>query len=75
MNDTILNLPARLRQHKRGHPSAKIPWPHSILGWFSRKRPFVMWDDLLVQRESRASEHGFGCWRDAIDAAMEDSND
>jgi hypothetical protein len=31
MNDTILNLPARLRQHKRGHPSAKIPWPHSIL--------------------------------------------
>jgi hypothetical protein len=23
MNDTILNLPARLRQHKRGHPSPK----------------------------------------------------
>jgi hypothetical protein len=31
MSDTTLNLPARLRQHKRGHPYAKIPWPHSIL--------------------------------------------
>jgi uncharacterized small protein (DUF1192 family) len=35
---------------------------------------FGMWD-VWYSEESRASEHGFGCWREAIDAAMEDSND
>jgi hypothetical protein len=35
---------------------------------------FGMWD-VWYDEESRASEHGFGCWREAIDVAMEDSND
>jgi uncharacterized protein YggL (DUF469 family) len=35
---------------------------------------FGMWD-VWYDEESRASEHGFGDWREAIDVAMEDSND
>jgi hypothetical protein len=35
---------------------------------------FGMWD-VWYDEESRASEHGFGGWREAIDVAMEDSND
>jgi hypothetical protein len=31
MSESMLSLPKRLRQAKRGHPYAKIPWPHSIL--------------------------------------------